>query len=238
MARTDSPKTAVSSQSKSKHGKRSLEHVQKGVSAPSRASKRKKGNNNGNSSSASQHTSADPNPAQDCSEDPSTGAKAIDSAWEDAYNITTMSIISSSHIQQKVTRAIEVLATNPTIPPHPKPKILKLYAKAPVASKMITVVEIVKRELEKRSEEWLQYNVVGQVMAERKEDVKKMGKEKDGADEEEEDGGESEEETTAFETMKTPFERANEGNEKVRAVPVMTIYLSRNRIERLRKAYG
>jgi hypothetical protein len=56
-----------------------------------------------------------------------------------------------------------------------------------------------------------------------------------GAGKEEE---ESEEETTAFETMKTPFERANEEKAKVRAVPNMSLYLARVRIDSLRKAYA
>ncbi|TVY33503.1 hypothetical protein LOCC1_G006649, partial [Lachnellula occidentalis] len=47
-----------------------------------------------------------------------------------------------------------------------------------------------------------------------------------------------EEEEESFETMKTPFERAIEGKSKVRAVPGMTTYLSRVRIERLGKKYG
>jgi len=41
-----------------------------------------------------------------------------------------------------------------------------------------------------------------------------------------------------FETMKTPLERAIEERPKVRALPIMTIYLSRVRIERLKVAYG
>ncbi|KAG4430816.1 hypothetical protein IFR05_013693, partial [Cadophora sp. M221] len=48
------------------------------------------------------------------------------------------------------------------------------------------------------------------------------------------------EDEEAFEVMKTPFERAleSEGKSKVRAMPVMSMYLSRVRIEGLRKAYG
>jgi hypothetical protein len=38
--------------------------------------------------------------------------------------------------------------------------------------------------------------------------------------------------------MKSRIERAIEGTEKVRSVPVMTVYLSRVRVEALREAYG
>jgi hypothetical protein len=96
-----------------------------------------------------------------------------------------------------------------------------------------------------RGEKWYQYNKVEQVLVERKEEGKDLrennekGKEEEGGtvgldNKEEED----EEEEEAFETMKTPFERANEGTAKVRAVPVMTIYLTHARIDELKKAYG
>jgi hypothetical protein len=162
-----------------------------------------------------------------------------------------MHIISASHIQKKVTRALEILSVYPT-PPNEKPRIVKLHAKAGVASKMISVAEIAKREIAREGGKWFQYNKVESVMVEQKEKVKngkgngkegagskeegrEKGKEKNGKAE---DGEESEEDSTTFETMKTPWERANEGKPKMRAVPVMTVFLSRVRIEGLRKVYG
>jgi len=38
--------------------------------------------------------------------------------------------------------------------------------------------------------------------------------------------------------MKTPFERSIEGRPKIRAIPVIVIYLSRVRIEALKKIHG
>jgi hypothetical protein len=127
-----------------------------------------------------------------------------------------MSIISSSHIQQKVTRTLEVLAPGTA-------RVVKLHARGGAAAKMISVVEIAKREMARYGGEWFQYSMVGQVVDEQK--VKGEVEERDGEEE-------------GFETMKTPFERANEGRAKVRASPVMTVYLSRVRIEELRKACG
>lgn len=158
------------------------------------------------------------------------------------HDVTNMNITSGSHIQQKVIRALELLSVYPILP-NEKPKVLMLHAKAHFASKMISIAEIAKREIAKKGGKWFQYNKVESLMVEQRERVRKGKEEKDAGEEkdveEAEDGeAESEEETTAFETMKTPFERANEGNPKMRAVPVMTLYLSRVRIESLRKAYG
>lgn len=60
----------------------------------------------------------------------------------------------------------------------------------------------------------------------------------EGGEQEQEE--EEEEEEEAFEIMKTPFERAleAEARPKIRAVPTFTLYLSRVRIESLKKIYG
>lgn len=48
------------------------------------------------------------------------------------------------------------------------------------------------------------------------------------------------EEEEGFEVMKTPFERVleEEDRPKVRCMPTLTLYLSRVRIESLKKLYG
>lgn len=122
-----------------------------------------------------------------------------------------------------------------------KEKIVVLQAKAKVASKMVSVVEICKREIGKEGGKWFQYNAVGEARGEIK-GIEGVGK---GVDKGEGGDGEvaektleSEGEDESFETMKTPFERAIEGKPKIRAVPVMMVYLSRIRIDSLRKAHG
>lgn len=148
------------------------------------------------------------------------------------HDVTSINIISSTHIQKKVTQTLALLSE---YPPIAKPKVVLLHAKAPIASKLITIAEIAKREIAKSGGKWFQYNKVEEVMVERKETLKKGGEklEEEKAPESEED-----DETTTFETMKTPFERVIEGKPKVRGLPVMTLYLSRVRIASLRKAYG
>ena len=107
---------------------------------------------------------------------------------------------------------------------------------------MITIVEICKREIGKAGGKWWQYNGVEEVLVERKEGDKRENKgEKHGGEDGKEQGDgdpEYKEESTAFETMKTPFEREIEGKAKLRGVPVMNVWLSRSRIDSLRKAYG
>lgn len=131
-----------------------------------------------------------------------------------------------------------------------------------MATKAVTVAEIAKREVARGGGKWFQYTSVQEVMVEverkgdgmeKKKEEKKKEKKKgegigsgsgegvggeDGDGDEVEDEVEDEEESTAFETMKTPFERAIEGKPKIRGVPVITIYLSRHRIDSLRKTYG
>ena len=119
-----------------------------------------------------------------------------------------------------------------------------LYAKAKAAAKMVSIAEIVKREigaLDEGKAKWLQYNWVEGFVEEHKpkEDLKGNGKGMGNEDVEMGDGDEdAESEEEGFEVMKTPFERAIEGTKKVRAVPIMSIYLSRVRIESLRREYG
>lgn len=159
-----------------------------------------------------------------------------------SYDLTTMNIISSSKIELKVKRALEILAEYPAVPPA-KSKVIRLHAKAPVASKLITIVEIAKREIKKDGGKWFQYNKVEEIMEEQKPKSQDKGKSKDKQSgetktDEGEDKQGSEEDAEEFETMKTPFERSIEGKPKVRAVPIMITYLSRVRIDTLKKEHG
>lgn len=162
--------------------------------------------------------------------------------------VTTMSILSSAHIEQKVTRVLDILSTFPPLP-NERPRVVMLHAKAPVAAKMISIAEIAKRELTKEGAKWFQYNKVEQMMVQQTKANPKMAAapskteeaaaaEGKAASDAEDKEDEEEEEAAAFETMKTPFERENEGKPKMKAVPVMSLYLSRVRVDSLRKRYG
>jgi hypothetical protein len=168
----------------------------------------------------------------------STDSSRMLTGLENTHDVTTMSIISSSHIQQKVTRALDILSDYPAVPPA-KPKVVMLHSKAAVASKMITIAEIVKREIAKAGGKWYQYNKLSQVVEEKVEKAGSAKKDKrtgeDDSVAENGDEGAGQESEGEFETMKTPFERAIEGKQRIRAIPVMTVYLSRVRIDSLRR---
>jgi hypothetical protein len=174
----------------------------------------------------------------------SSDARPALNELESEYEFTSINIISSSHIQQKVTQALGVLSVYPVIPPA-KPAVLILHSKAPVAVKLITIAEITKREIGRSGGKWFQYNKLDSVVEEKKVYSKGEKGEKANAENTmnslamEVDGeGDPESEGEAFETMETPFERAIEGRPKIRSVPVMTLYLSRVRVDSLRKLYG
>lgn len=103
------------------------------------------------------------------------------------------------------------------------------WAKAKSAGKLVSVVEVVKREIGGEGGVWFQYNGLGEGVG---------GVPREGEGEGGDGDVEMEMEDEGFEKMKTRIERAIEGTEKVRSVPVMTVYLSRVRIEALREAYG
>lgn len=153
------------------------------------------------------------------------------------HDILIMSVISSSKIQKKTTAVLKHLATYPAVPPA-KPALVLAHSKADTTAKLITVIEIAKRDIGSSGGKWFQYNVVYQVMQQQKEKGKKKDSNKHKDTAEVDDEQEAEDKEEQLETMKTPFERAIEGQPKVRAIPHLAIYLSRIRIESLRKKHG
>ena len=228
-------------------------------SPPSKKAKNKLSASTSPDTSKSSHTnttSTEAPPVQSSTSfNPPPEPSALLTALQKSHDLTTQSIISSTHIQKKVLRVLGVLSVYPT-PSNEKHKLVMLHAKAPCASKMISVAEICKSELSREGGKWFAYCRVESAVEEAKEKrvmkpkARVKGREEDdggqgkGSREDEDmskgDGQdeESEEDSTAFETMKTPFERANEGKTKVRAVPVMSLYLSRVRVDALRRVYG
>lgn len=154
-----------------------------------------------------------------------------------AYEVSVMNIISSAKVESKVTRILDTLSAF-SFSPASKPSIVLVRAKAGTASKMISIVEIAKRNLAAEGFKWYQYNGLEQSVEERKleKPVTILGRKVEP--EADEDVGMAADEGAAFETLMTPLERAIDGRPKIRAVPVMTIYLSRVPIENLRAAYG
>ncbi|KAI9739428.1 MAG: hypothetical protein M1818_005116 [Claussenomyces sp. TS43310] len=153
------------------------------------------------------------------------------------HDVTSMNIISSSKVEAKVTRILDVLSSF-SFAPTSKPSIVLLCAKASTASKMITIVEIAKRELALKGLRWYQYNRLEQTMAEKRAEKVTTIWGREVAADLDEDLDMTAKSDSAFETLKTPLERAIEGRPKVRAIPFMSIYLSRVPVEKLMAAYG
>lgn len=186
------------------------------------------------------------------------------------YTFTTMSIISSSKMEQKV-RNLLLRANRPAEDgSQTKPGVVILTSKADTASKMISIVEIAKRTIQQEGGDWWQYSKMHSQIIELKKEKKKKTKRAEGgktlrewaeersreaafapveAEEEDtgkglsdgtpavsEDHGQDEEDDEgAFQTMGRHQAIAfDENRSKLRAIPIMTIYLSRVAVSALR----
>ncbi|OBT63924.1 hypothetical protein VE03_05998 [Pseudogymnoascus sp. 23342-1-I1] len=145
------------------------------------------------------------------------------------HTIHATQIITSTKMQTKISTLLTQLRSFSFSAPAAKPVIVIAWAKAKAAGKLVSVVEVVKREIAGEGGVWFQYNGLGEGVG---------GVPREGEEGEEGEGEEGAEQEEGFEKMKTRIERAIEGTEKVRSVPVMTVYLSRVRVEALREAYG
>ncbi|KAK8045062.1 hypothetical protein PG993_005086 [Apiospora rasikravindrae] len=186
---------------------------------------------------------------------------------ESKYDVQTHSVISSSKIQKKVTSVLRHLQPAPSTKERPRISVLraraadagKLISIAEIAKR-----EMLKSGQD-GTKRWYQYIALG---AETKDVEREKGRspsgrgegktvieetilaqrqdpgEKEMTDDEQQQGREKEqdenydEDDDDFEQMKTPFERAIEGMPKIRAVPVMSLFLSSIPIDELRRQYG
>ncbi|KAI1203426.1 hypothetical protein F5X97DRAFT_131666 [Nemania serpens] len=191
----------------------------------------------------------------------SDDAKVL-SAVDARYEVQLQSVISSTGIRPRVVAVLRHLAP-PTRPSSTestpddavksKTRVSVLRAKSTETGKLVSIAEIVKREIEKEGDSaageagqqrqgsktgrWFQYIALGEELQQRRRaDDNTVIEETvlEGLGAGEEDDGEDEE----FEVMKTPLERAIEGRPLVRGVPVMSLFLSRTSIEELKRRYG
>ena len=160
------------------------------------------------------------------------------------YDLSTISIISSSKIHQKVTNLITRLENFTFANTDAKPGVVVLRAKAASASKLISVVEIAKADIAKRGGKWYEYSKLHSELLQfnkkkrmQPQDGKPLADaaskrfttesgtvENDAVDIE---GNDSDDGEVAFETLQHQSGGAalNEQS-KVRATPIMTIYLA------------
>ncbi len=153
---------------------------------------------------------------------------AVDeSALAQKYNLITLSVNSSTQISNRAVAVIEKLQATSN---NAKPDLFILKSKARTANKLITIIEIAKRELAKAGHKCFQYNALSSEMIEIERDPKRAANgAKDGAP----DANESESDD-AFETMGAEPEAGT----KKRLVPVMITYLCAASVKELKSAYG
>jgi len=120
-----------------------------------------------------------------------------------------------------------------------------LVAKSTVASKAITIAEIVKRRISTQGEAWFQYTKLEGIMVELKAPKKSKkegkGKNKDQKGSQTEKIGEKGARTGQEEDIdeEDPFGVLKEKTpQKKRKMPLLTIYISRSPIPELAKLYG
>ncbi|KAI4131682.1 MAG: hypothetical protein LQ338_001083 [Usnochroma carphineum] len=181
------------------------------------------------------------------------------------YDFSTMSVISSSKINHKVKALIDRVEKFTFADVNAKPGVVILEAKAEVASKMISIVEIAKGDIAKRGSKWYQYSELrsellhvkpkqkqrpqgGRTLADVENHEASKGSMDAGvdppmnettSDQMEVDDDDSEDGEVAFEIMQPPPGGAVvKERPKVRAVPIMTIYFSRVPVPGLEESYG
>jgi len=146
------------------------------------------------------------------------------------YNIVKLSVLQSHQVSARTALVAKNLTT-----PHESGKttICCLHTKARTANKLISIVEITKRDLVSQGVKIYQYNALSSEIVSletstkqpAQKDTKKNGTEAEMMDDEAEED--------AFQTM-----NQKEQKEKIRAVPVLTVYLCTEPVKTLQHAYG
>jgi len=154
----------------------------------------------------------------------------------DPRDIVTLNIISSHKISSKTKRCISLLYTTDITAG--SPQVIGLRAKSAVASKAITIAEIVKRQIGAQGDKWYQYTQLSSVLdganpAQAKHRKRRRKYENNAENLESGEGGNDDDDDD------DPFVKMEEGRpKKVIAIPVLTIYISRTQLPTFAKLYG
>ena len=90
------------------------------------------------------------------------------------YDFTTMSILSSAKIGDKVKKLLLRVEKFNFADPNSKPGVVVLHAKSEVASKMVSIVGIARQDIEQNKGDWWQYSKIhGQIAELRSTSVKR-----------------------------------------------------------------
>ncbi len=185
---------------------------------------------------------------------------------QDQYDISTISIVSSSKIHTKVNNLIARVEKFTFANVSAKPAIVVLRAQGACASKMISVVEIAKTDIGNRGGKWYEYCKLHSELLKYREKQRRQPQDGrtladvssgrsttenrgagthgtdggvDGDDDLVHDGGCDSDGEAAFETLQQPNVGAviNEKS-KVRATSIMTIYLACVPVPGLKDLHG
>ena len=145
------------------------------------------------------------------------------SRLETTFNVVSLSVLSSSQISNRASVIVEHLTSNHGT--SGKPPLCRIQAKAKVANKLISIVEIVKRDLKAKGVTMCQYSSLTSELV-----TLKQNDETNGTKPASSDLTDREEGDDSFQTMVE--------KDKIRSVPVMTVILSGQAIKDLRSALG
>lgn len=141
---------------------------------------------------------------------------------EASHSLVHLNVSSAHQISNRTSAIISRLNPSEKSPDDQKTVIVALTAKAKAAGKLISVVEIAKRELAKDGVKCFQYTSLTSELVDIERNPK-GSKEVDG-----------EESDDAFQTMG----EVKESSTKKRSMPVLTIYLSTKSVKDLKVALG
>lgn len=140
------------------------------------------------------------------------------------HNLVELSVSSHHEISNRTSAVISRLKNPEQSPDDQKTVVVKLTAKAKAAGKLISIVEIAKRQLTSEGIKCFQYTALDSEIIDIKRHPKNHKQDIVGEDESDD----------AFETMGEVKQSAT----KKRSMPVLTIYLSRASVKELKIAYG
>ena len=153
------------------------------------------------------------------------------------YSFARMSIKSNSKINTKVKNLLAHMSRFSFTDTDPKPGIIVIDARASDAAKMLSVIEIAKREIEagERSGKWFQYSRVSSELTKIPRQLKNASNQMDDDDARDQDGVRSKDKG---DTLASKDPATGGPHIKLRAIPVLTIYMTRISIPELKQEYG
>ncbi|KAK6396702.1 hypothetical protein LTR65_008600 [Meristemomyces frigidus] len=143
------------------------------------------------------------------------------------YEVQKLNVLSSTQISSRTKAIISHLTGDRGT--GEKPVIVSIKARAMVAGKLVSIIEIAKRELAAKGVNCFQYTALTSELVDIPRKAKRTTKDgqsilPEAREDDSEDG---------FETMGAP-----NGATKQRNMPVMTVHLSRTPVRELKARYG